>query len=172
MLEIPCMQTLTNTHTHSIISQEIGSEPKVWSKDVVVVNFAWCFRKTAHVYGFCSHLSPRQAAKTSHTHTQTGEKPISFHFCSTPVLPTALLQPIIIDDLFYPEEGDRSKGPSFDLFSLNVKRLWLLLPASMPTQTVTYMHTRVANPRNHSHPHITTALDSHVGLDISSFGSV
>lgn len=72
---------------------------------------------------FSSRLSPRQNAKISHTHAQTHSRQETYQLPLMLVsgLPTALLQPIIIDDLFNPEEGDRSKGSSFDLFSLNVK---------------------------------------------------
>lgn len=53
-------------------------------------------RITACTYGLCSHLSQRQTDKMSRKHTHMGESDSPF----LSSLPTALLQSIIIDDLY------------------------------------------------------------------------
>ncbi len=82
----------------------------------------------------------RQNITHTHTHTHRWE---TYQLPLMPLssLPTAPLQPIIIDDLFNPEEGDRSKGLSFDLLSLNVKWLWLLLHC-LCAHSNWHIHTR------------------------------
>ena len=178
------MQTRTHTCAHvNTFHRKISWEPKVRSEDVVVVNIARCFRGTApeknsqRLWVLLPLVPAANHQNITHTHTythrwETYQFPLSR-------LPTALLQPIIIDDLFNPEEGDGSEGLCPLISSLWTSSgcgcycLPLCALKLAPTHTHTHTHTHAhANPCNPSHTHFTTASDRRVGLDISSFGSV
>lgn len=82
---------------------------------------------------------------------------------------TELFQPIIIDDLFNPEEEDPSEravlwSPLFERWEAS-----RTLPLCVPADT----HNTHAHTHAHTHPCDTRLLhDGRVGPDISSFGSV
>lgn len=90
-------------------------------------------RKTAHAFWFSARpcgKPPNFSHTYAHAHAHSQVRDLSASAALLLLLllllsslPTELLQPIIIDDLFNPEEGDRTKGLSFDLLSLNAK--WL-----------------------------------------------
>lgn len=141
-----CLGEPYNTHIHTnvnIFHRKSAGSPKwevqtLWwiLHDVSESGFQhWLQTNNSHLW-FLLPLTPT-AYSLNITHTEVGEAyQLALMLLSS--LPTALLHPIIIDDLFNPEEGDRSNWLSFDLLSLNVKWLWLLLPAFLPTQTGTH----------------------------------
>lgn len=82
-------QTHIHTHTHTFIhftGNRLGAQSEKWRR--CCGEYCMMFqkdgsgsssRKTARAYGFCSHLSPRQAAKISLAYTQVRDLSASAH---------------------------------------------------------------------------------------------
>lgn len=173
-----CARFHTYTHTHTFIhftGNEPGAQSEKWRR--CCGEYCMTFQKDGS--GSSSRNSPRlwfllplvpaaNRQNITRTHTQTGERPISFRSCPSPVCPLRRSSPLLLMIFLIRRKETEVRGCPL------ISSLWTssgygcYCTASVPTQIGTYAHTRT-NPHNHSHTHITIASDRHVGLDVSSF---